>query len=326
VEWFFGTISSRLDDFETGHKVVIQQRLHEADLSGELLRRKADYVALILPAEFEPERACVTPIWSDPRTEPGQILSPRFTREALDDLKASLGSLRYAGQYQQRPAPASGGVWQRKWFRFWQPPWQNLAPVRVRTASTGVDRKDGVIEQLPATIPERFDSILLSCDLTFGTKARTSDYAALLAAGRQGANYYILHVVREKLDYPQTVAAIRSLVDRFKPSRVLVEQSASGFAVLQSLQREIPGLIGVKPGADSKTARFSACAAVIEAGQVFLPHPSLFTWVEIVLDEFSTVPAARHDDVADALQILLNYGIQHRAGRQWDMCIPFVMQ
>jgi phage terminase large subunit-like protein len=59
---------------------------------------------------------------------------------------------------------------------------------------------------------------------------------------------------------------------------------------------------------------------------VFLPHPSLFTWVETVLDEFSAVPAARHDDVADALQILLNYGIQHRAGRLWAMCIPFMMQ
>jgi predicted phage terminase large subunit-like protein len=319
-------MSSRLDNFETGHKVVIQQRLHEADLSGELLRRKADYTALILPAEFEPDRACVTPIWADPRTEAGELLSPRFTREALDELKTSLGSLRFAGQYQQRPAPATGGLWRRAWFRYWQPPWQNLAPVRVRSASTGVDLRDGIVEQVPVTIPDRWDSVLISADLTFGTKSKTSDYAALLVAGRVGARYFILHITRERLDYPQTVAALRSLVTRFNPSRVLIEQSASGFAVLQSLQREIPGLIGVKPGHDSKPARFSACAGAIEAGQVFLPHPSLFGWVETVLDEFATIPAARHDDVADALQILLNYGIRNGAGRQWNMGTDHLMQ
>ena len=37
VEWFNGTMSTRLNDFTRGHKVVIQQRLHEADLTGDLL-------------------------------------------------------------------------------------------------------------------------------------------------------------------------------------------------------------------------------------------------------------------------------------------------
>jgi len=38
-----------------------------------------------------------------------------------------------------------------------------------------------------------------------------------------------------------------------------------------------------------------------------------------VPDEWSTVPAARHYDVAAALQILLNYGIEHKCWAQWDM-------
>jgi hypothetical protein len=37
VEWFNGTMSTSLNDFTRGHKVVIQQRLHEADLTGDLL-------------------------------------------------------------------------------------------------------------------------------------------------------------------------------------------------------------------------------------------------------------------------------------------------
>jgi len=59
VEWFNGTISTRLNDFTYGHKVVIQQRLHEADLTGDLLA-KGDFELLCLPAEFEPERRCTT--------------------------------------------------------------------------------------------------------------------------------------------------------------------------------------------------------------------------------------------------------------------------
>jgi hypothetical protein len=52
VEWWNGSMSTRLNDFSTGHKVVIQQRLHESDLTGDLLV-KGGYELLCLPAEFE---------------------------------------------------------------------------------------------------------------------------------------------------------------------------------------------------------------------------------------------------------------------------------
>src|SRR5580692_11700206 len=72
VEWWNGSMATRLNDFRTGHKVVIQQRLHEADLSGDLLA-KGGYELLCLPAEFEPERRCSTSIgWSDPREQSGE--------------------------------------------------------------------------------------------------------------------------------------------------------------------------------------------------------------------------------------------------------------
>src|SRR5712692_6504314 len=39
VDWWNGSMSTRLNDFATGHKIVIQQRLHESDLTGDLLAR-----------------------------------------------------------------------------------------------------------------------------------------------------------------------------------------------------------------------------------------------------------------------------------------------
>jgi hypothetical protein len=37
IEWWNGSMATRLNDLATGHKIVIQQRLHEADLTGDLL-------------------------------------------------------------------------------------------------------------------------------------------------------------------------------------------------------------------------------------------------------------------------------------------------
>jgi hypothetical protein len=161
VEWFSGTMCTRLNDFTTGRKVVIQQRLHESDVTGDLLA-KGGYEHLCLPAEFEPERRCVTSIWTDPRTEAGQLLWPeKVTAEHLAQKKRELGSYRYAGQYQQRPAPADGGTFKRAWFRFWRPADMDLPPVEVRQA-------DGSYLQIAAIpLPEEFDTMIQSWDMAF---------------------------------------------------------------------------------------------------------------------------------------------------------------
>jgi len=162
IEWWNGSMATRLNDFRKGHKVVIQQRLHEADLTGDLLGR-AGYELLCLPAEFEPDRRCSTSIgWTDPRTDMGELLWPEKVNQVdLENLKQTLGSYRYAGQYQQRPAPASGGMLKQHWWRYWQPRGANLGPVSVKMP-------DGSVEQrMPVNLPEKFDVILQSWDMAF---------------------------------------------------------------------------------------------------------------------------------------------------------------
>jgi len=120
IEWFNGAMSTRVNDFASGHRVVIMQRLHEADLTGDLVA-KGGWDCLCLPAEFEPERRCRTSIgYTDPRQQAGALLWPaKVSQEDLNRLKVELGSYRYAAQYQQRPAPAEGGLFKRGWWRFW---------------------------------------------------------------------------------------------------------------------------------------------------------------------------------------------------------------
>src|ERR1043166_6787944 len=95
-------MATRLNDLRTDHLVVVQQRLHEEDTTGVCLRL-GTYVHLYLPNEFEVDRACATPIgWKDPRTKEGQLLWPmKVGPKEIADLKLTLGSYGYAGQYQR---------------------------------------------------------------------------------------------------------------------------------------------------------------------------------------------------------------------------------
>ena len=295
VEWFNGTMSTRLNDFANGHKVVIQQRLHEVDLTGDLLA-KGGYELLCLPAEFEPERRCTTSIgWTDPRQEPGELLWPdKITAAQLESLKTSLGAYRYAGQYQQRPAPAAGGVFQRQWFRYWKPAHMDLPPVSVRMPDGQMD----TVQAVP--LPEEFDCLIQSWDLAFKDKA-TSDYVVGQVWGAKGANRFLLDQCRERMNMPQTKEAIRIMSEKWpKGGAKLVEDKANGPAVIQELQHEIAGLIEVTPEG-GKNARAHAVSAQIESGNVYLPHPAVQSWVDPFIEEATAFPCGRNDDQVDAM-------------------------
>jgi hypothetical protein len=161
-EWWNGTMATRLNDLRTGRRVVIQQRLHEDDLTGNLLA-KGGYDLLMLPEEFEPERAGVTSIgWRDPRTQPGELLWPKKNGpDEIAKIKRDLGSYRYAGQFQQRPSPAGGGIFKRWWFRYFKPKFMEPGPVLVK----GPDGE--LLKIIAVDVPDDFDQMLQSWDMSF---------------------------------------------------------------------------------------------------------------------------------------------------------------
>jgi predicted phage terminase large subunit-like protein len=300
IEWWNGSMSTRLNDLSTGHKVVIQQRLHEADLTGDLLE-KGGYELLCLPAEFDVERRCTTAIgWTDPRQESGELLWPEMlTRDVLQHQKVTLGSYRYAGQYQQRPSPAEGGIFKRGWWGYWRPADRELPPVQVRMP-------DGAMRTIvPVPLPERFDQVIQSWDLSFkgGT---TSDFIAGGVWGARKADRYLLDQRRDRLNMPQTVEAIRALSAKWPEAALkLVEDKANGPAVVAFLQHELSGLVAVNPEG-GKLARAQAVSPQVESGNVYLPHPAMAPWVEGFIEECAAFPNGRHDDQVDQMTQALN--------------------
>src|SRR5262249_12608634 len=119
ITWFDSVFMTRQDDPSRDAVVVIMQRSHEGDLAGHLLSQGC-WDVLRIPAEFEGGAKRRTSIgWTDPRTEPGELICPeRFGPAQVAEAKAR-GSYHFNAQYQQRPTPAGGSILKKAWFRFY---------------------------------------------------------------------------------------------------------------------------------------------------------------------------------------------------------------
>ena len=75
------------------------------------------------------------------------------------------------------------------------------------------------------------------------------------------------------------------------------------------LGRELPGLLPVNPEG-GKIARAAAVSPLIEAGNVYLPHPDYAAWVNDFIEECAACPNGAHDDQVDAMtQVLLRWNM-----------------
>jgi predicted phage terminase large subunit-like protein len=287
LDWWDHTMSTRLNDPRSGAMVHIGQRVHQRDLAGHVLSQ-GGWDHLCLPAEFEPTHPFVWP--DDPRREPGELLCPeRVGVQEIETLKNSLGTYAAAGQLQQRPAPAGGGIFERRWWRYYDPK-----------------------EPLPE--PEQ---VLQSWDLAFSGTS-TSDYVVGQVWGQHGADKYLLRQVRERMEFTATIAAVREMtawVDEHyhcqRGHAILVERAANGAALLDVLGSEIPGLIPVVPRGD-KLARARAITPQVEAGNIHLPGASSAegdrydrddtpAWVQSLIEEAAAFPSGAFDDGIDAM-------------------------
>ena len=288
--WFFETMSTRFNDPETATKIVIMQRLHEADLSGEITRREgAKWCHLSLPSIFEGKASVSRSIsgevlWTDPRVLDGQLLFPqKFSRSVLDDLKTSLGSRAFETQHQQRPSPAAGNVIKRDWFR------HRWARPDELPAALGIEAR---------TLPPKFDRILIVTDAAFKAK-EDSDRVAIGVFGLKRPDLYLIDLIWDRLTFTETLNALRGLKKKW-PSvgRIAIEDKANGSAIIDTLKKELSGIVGFEPQG-GKVSRVSACAPFLEAGNVWIPISA--SWASDLIEEAVSFPKGAHDDGIDML-------------------------
>lgn len=272
LDWIDQEFFTRINDPKTVAKIVIMQRLDMRDASAHLLAQ-GDWEHLMLPAFYEPERKCFTSMgWEDPRTEVDEPLWPqRFDKEGLNGLKKGMGAKAWAGQGQQRPAPAEGNIIKREHFKYYK--------------------------ELPANL----DFIGLSVDLSFDEGA-TNSHAVFEVWGREGGNRYLMYELRKQMAFTEQLLSFQTVVNKFPIIHAKwVEKKANGAALISTVQKKIAGVLAVEPRG-SKQARLEAVSPQFEAGNVWVPDPSMpgNEWVSDYIEEIVTFPNALFDDRVDA--------------------------
>ncbi len=272
-DWYDSTVTSRLNNKETGAIVIIMQRLHEDDLVGHLTAQ-GDWEVLSLPAIAEENEVHVLRTPLGLRThirKAGEALHPqRESIAVIERERTRMGSYVFAAQYQQRPAPAGGGEIRPEWFRSYD-----------------------------AQRPPEFTQIVQSWD-TASKDSERADYSVCTTWGQtRERQYYLLDVYRDRLQFPDLKRKLRQLAELHKASQVLIEDTASGIQLLQELRFEgLTSIHAIKPKG-SKYERLIARTPLIEAGKVWIPDQA--HWLDAFLHEVAMFPNGRHDDQIDSL-------------------------
>lgn len=284
VRIFREGISDRLNDVTKSAIVIIMQRLHEQDVAGVALQLDIGFVHLNLPMEFEPERKCQTYVkgklfFEDPRTEDGELLFPeRFPAEEIERLKRAKGSYAYSGQYQQRPAPRSGGMFQRGDFEI------------VDAVPAGAKRcrawDFAATQQKPGKQP---------------------DWTVGLRMAYHGGIFYVEDVRRDRWSPADVEKNLKSTATQdglLVRIRMPEDPGAAGKSDAATKIKLLAGynVTAVRPTGE-KTVRAKPASAQAEAGNVKLVRG---IWNETFLDEVCSFPNAQHDDQVDAFADALN--------------------
>lgn len=192
--------------------------------------------------------------------------------DKLLETKAILGDYFWSAMYQQKPKPGDGQIFHEEFAQYY----------------------------LPKDLPEKFDKVIHSWDMTFKDSDGT-DYVVGQVWGKKDANVYLLYQIRKRMSFTETLKSVKWLAEKFPEGRrKLVEDKANGPAVIDSLKSTVSGLTPVEPDG-SKVARAHACTAEWEAGNVWLPHKSIAPWIVETVEEITTFPFSSNDDTVDAM-------------------------
>lgn len=286
--------------------ILLMTRWHQSDLAGKILaeEKEADWYVISMQALYRPDERIelpdhvtdLTPQF-ETRTERDEPLCPgRAPKDRLLRLEGSMLTTLFSALFQQAPSPASGNIIKKHWFRYWVPRDQTeLAQDEIVIT----DDEGETFRPLIRARPKEYDAIITSWDCSFKDKADSSKVSGQVW-GMQGPNYFLLDNDTQHRDFPSTVYAIRRMAKKW-PGAVghLIEDKANGPAVIATLDDEIPGIIPCNPRG-GKDSRLHSASYIAKGGNIYVPHPSLYEWVESFIEEWVLFPGAAFDDQVDA--------------------------
>jgi predicted phage terminase large subunit-like protein len=265
--FFRQTLLSRLNNPSEGRILLVMQRLHEDDLSGHLLSQGGWRHLKLQAQAMEDAEVAVGPDLVHPVRVGDLLQTNLLPLHWLETQKLAMGSIAYEAQYQQQPLPAEGNMIKRGWLRYTDAP------------------------------PREGGRVALSLDTAIKDSTE-NDYSACTVWREVDSRHYLIHVWRDKVNFPTLCRKVVELINDFHPQAILIEDAGSGTPLIQQLQgQSIPAV--PRKAKDPKPVRLSSVSTYIESGMMWLPKDA--PWLAEFEAELLGFPGARHDDQVDSL-------------------------
>jgi len=269
--WMNETLSQRKVNKRVTPLILIQQRLHQDDPTGDMLDQskrnpeiKVRHVCLPAEVEDEPKPARLRRFYK------GGLMDPvRLPPEVLAEAKVRLGEAGYAGQFRQKPIPPGGAMFK--------------------------------VERLVLdTPPQRF----VAC-CRYWDKAGTSGAGAYTVGVKVGKDrsgrFWILDVVRGQWDSArreQVIKATAELDGRQVEVGVEQEPGSGGKESAENTVRMLAGWkVRVSRPTGDKTMRADPFSVQVNGGNVSVATAG---WTTDYVEELKYFPLGKYKDQVDA--------------------------
>lgn len=289
-----GTLATRKKNKETVPTIGVMQRLHQDDPTGYVLSQSKAVKHICLPGEYD--ATLIKPDYLADQYVDGLLDVKRLSREVLEDLRTDLGSFGYAGQIQQSPAPAEGGIIKRAWIGTYE-----LSEIQ------GVQRH--FVVDTAQTENEKNAPTVILC------------YAIM------DRTLYIVNVTRKWLQSTAIENQIKSDVMMYgdRNSKVYIEPKSTGPGVISHLHNETDinvidyefrDYTGKIIQQQDKELRVYGWAPKAESGRLKVLKDA--PWASDYTEELVTFPNAKFKDQVDTTSMAMelasqvNYGYEVR--------------
>ncbi len=284
-KWWDRSVINRMTDADVSTKIIVMQRLSKQDLTGHCLKNNPEaYRHICLPATDSPK---VKPfaLRKEYRKRDGLLSPKRLSRSALEKFRKGMGSIGYAGQYDQNPIAEGGNLIKEGWV------------------------KEFTMEQL-AIRANDFDTRIVwnfFIDGAYTQDVLNAPTAILVAAG-VGGWCFVRHAERQWMELPELIKHIPKVCKEHgycEQSYIYVEPKASGLSIIQMLERYTTlNVLADKPPREGKVERTKGNLPFIEAGHLQVLKGG--QWVTMYLGELEAFPFSEYMDLTDVTNMAID--------------------
>lgn len=224
------------------------------------------------------------------------LLSP----EALKKKRKEMGPAVFATQMLLDPSIQSGASFRKEWIKYFD----------------GQKQSDW--------------NYVLLVDPS-GGKGKKSDYTAMFVVGLgRDKNFYVVHIIRDRLNLSQRTEAVFSLVEEYEPLGVWYEEYGLQADIehirAEQTRRNYRFPITPVGGNMPKKNRILRLQPDFESGRIYLPTRFNYTTVDgevrdmvadFIDEEYLNYPAVDHDDALDCLARLYDIPLKFPHARRY---------